>query len=114
MIRIAFKPTSTISRKQKTVSRDGQDVDLIARGRHDPCVVPRAVPMVESMVALVLADQLLRVTPASALPLPPCAPRPLLLIARREASAACPLTKPPACPFTKPSACRYPEDVCLS
>lgn len=60
VIRVAFKPTSTISRKQKTVSRDGLDVDLIARGRHDPCVVPRAVPMVESMVALVLADQLLR------------------------------------------------------
>lgn len=62
VIRVAFKPTSTISRKQKTVSRDGLDVDLIARGRHDPCVVPRAVPMVESMVALVLADQLLRVS----------------------------------------------------
>ena len=43
------------------VSRDGVDVDLIARGRHDPCVVPRAVPMVEAMVAIVLADQLLRV-----------------------------------------------------
>ena len=75
MIRVAFKPTSTISRKQRTVSRDGQDVDLIARGRHDPCVVPRAVPMVESMVALVLADQLLRVNPAppspNLLPLPP-------------------------------------------
>ena len=67
MIRVAFKPTSTISRKQKTVSRDGQDVDLIARGRHDPCVVPRAVPMVESMVALVLADQLLRVSTATPL-----------------------------------------------
>ena len=60
-IRVAFKPTSTIGQKQKTVSRDGVDVDLIARGRHDPCVVPRAVPMVEAMVAIVLADQLLRV-----------------------------------------------------
>ena len=60
-IRVAFKPTSTIGQKQKTVSRDGLDVDLIARGRHDPCVVPRAVPMVEAMVAIVLADQLLRV-----------------------------------------------------
>ena len=58
---MAFKPTSTIGQKQKTVSRDGVDVDLIARGRHDPCVVPRAVPMVEAMVAIVLADQLLRV-----------------------------------------------------
>ncbi len=45
------------------VSRDGEDTDLIARGRHDPCVVPRAVPMVEAMVALVLADQLLQACP---------------------------------------------------
>ena len=64
-IRIAFEPTSTIGRKQKTVSREGVDVDLIARGRHDPCVVPRAVPMVEAMVALVLADHLLRVRTSS-------------------------------------------------
>lgn len=42
------------------MSRDGQEVELRARGRHDPCVVPRAVPMVESMVAMVLADQLLQ------------------------------------------------------
>lgn len=60
VIRVAFKPTATIARKQATVSRAGQDVELLARGRHDPCVVPRAVPMVESMVALVLADQLLQ------------------------------------------------------
>jgi chorismate synthase len=59
-VRVAFKPTSTIGVKQKTVSREGEEVELRARGRHDPCVVPRAVPMVESMVALVLADQLLR------------------------------------------------------
>jgi chorismate synthase len=61
VIKVAFKPTSTIAKKQNTVSRDGEDVDLLARGRHDPCVVPRAVPMVEAMVALVLADQLLQV-----------------------------------------------------
>lgn len=60
VIRVAFKPTATIARKQQTVSRDGQDIELLARGRHDPCVVPRAVPMVEAMVALVLADQLLQ------------------------------------------------------
>lgn len=59
--KVAFKPTSTISRKQATVSRDGKDVELRARGRHDPCVVPRAVPMVEAMVALVVADQLMQV-----------------------------------------------------
>lgn len=61
IIKVAFKPTSTIAKKQSTVSRDGVDVDLLAKGRHDPCVVPRAVPMVEAMVALVLADQLLQV-----------------------------------------------------
>ncbi|GFH13908.1 chorismate synthase [Haematococcus lacustris] len=60
VIKVAFKPTSTIGIKQKTVTREGQETDLRARGRHDPCVVPRAVPMVESMVALVLADQLLQ------------------------------------------------------
>ena len=63
ILRVAFKPTSTIARNQKTVSRDGLDSELLARGRHDPCVVPRAVPMVEAMVALVLADHLLQVRP---------------------------------------------------
>ncbi|KAG8366759.1 hypothetical protein BUALT_Bualt16G0001100 [Buddleja alternifolia] len=86
-MRIGFKPTSTISvcstslslvhldkttykvleasnalmleMRQKTVTRAKRDTELIARGRHDPCVVPRAVPMVEAMVAIVLADQLL-------------------------------------------------------
>ncbi|XP_044460652.1 chorismate synthase, chloroplastic-like [Mangifera indica] len=58
-MRIAFKPTSTIGRKQNTVTRDKKETELIARGRHDPCVVPRAVPMVEAMVALVLVDQLM-------------------------------------------------------
>lgn len=58
-MRIAFKPTSTIGKKQKTVTRDRHDTELIARGRHDPCVVPRAVPMVEAMVALVMIDQLM-------------------------------------------------------
>ncbi|GAB2215492.1 hypothetical protein Droror1_Dr00019879 [Drosera rotundifolia] len=58
-MRAAFKPTSTIGRKQNTVTRDKLDMELIARGRHDPCVVPRAVPMVEAQVALVLVDQLM-------------------------------------------------------
>ncbi|CAI0411764.1 unnamed protein product [Linum tenue] len=58
-MRIAFKPTSTISKRQNTVTRDKHETELIARGRHDPCVVPRAVPMVEAMVALVLVDQLM-------------------------------------------------------
>jgi chorismate synthase len=59
-IRVAFKPTATIMQEQKTVSAAGEDTTLIARGRHDPCVLPRAVPMVEAMVALVLCDHLLR------------------------------------------------------
>nr|ABA90483.1 chorismate synthase [Glycine max] len=58
-MRIAFKPTSTIGKKHNTVTRDTKETEFIARGRHDPCVVPRAVPMVEAMVALVLVDQLM-------------------------------------------------------
>ncbi|KAL2555361.1 Chorismate synthase [Forsythia ovata] len=58
-MRIAFKPTPTISRKQNTVTRDKHETELIVRGRHDPCVAPRAVPVVETMVALVLVDQLM-------------------------------------------------------
>ena len=59
-IRCAFKPTATILREQNTVSEDGSPTTLKARGRHDPCVLPRAVPMVEAMMALVLADHWLR------------------------------------------------------
>ena len=59
-MKIAFKPTATIKKEQKTVRSDGEEVNLQAKGRHDPCVLPRAVPMVDSMVALVLADHLLR------------------------------------------------------
>lgn len=54
--RTAFKPTATISSPQKTVDRDGNAVELAAKGRHDPCVLPRAVPMVEAMTLLVLVD----------------------------------------------------------
>lgn len=61
ILRLAFKPTSTITKIQSTVTRTGQETQLRARGRHDACVVPRAVPMVEAMVALVLADHLLQV-----------------------------------------------------
>lgn len=59
-MRVAFKPTATISQPQHTVNRDNEAVVLEAQGRHDPCVLPRAAPMVESMVCLVLADHLLR------------------------------------------------------
>jgi chorismate synthase len=58
--RVAFKPTATILQKQKTVTTSGEDTELLARGRHDPCVLPRAVPMVEAMAALVLCDHALR------------------------------------------------------
>jgi chorismate synthase len=58
--RVAFKPTATIAHEQKTVSSSRQEIKLVARGRHDPCVVPRAVPMVEAMAALVLCDHALR------------------------------------------------------
>ena len=59
--RVAFKPTATISRAQRTVRSDAaEETELRARGRHDPCVLPRAVPMVEAMTALVLVDHALR------------------------------------------------------
>jgi len=58
--RVAFKPTATIAREQNTVTRSKNKAKLAARGRHDPCVLPRAVPMVEAMCALVLADHVLR------------------------------------------------------
>jgi chorismate synthase len=60
LFRVAFKPPATISKAQATVDFEGNDVVLEAKGRHDPCVVPRAVPIVESMAALVLADAALR------------------------------------------------------
>ena len=60
VIRVAFKPTATIRKEQQTIDSDGKATTLAGKGRHDPCVLPRAVPMVEAMVALVLADHLLR------------------------------------------------------
>ena len=58
--RTAFKPTATVMHEQRTVTRDGEDTTIAGRGRHDPCVLPRAVPLVEGMAALVLADHALR------------------------------------------------------
>jgi len=55
--RVAFKPTPTIGQEQQTVTRDGRNTTVAAKGRHDPCVVPRAVPVVEALTALVLLDQ---------------------------------------------------------
>ena len=60
IFRVAFKPVATLAQVQKTVDAKGRQVDLKARGRHDPCVLPRAVPMVEAMTLLVLADHYLR------------------------------------------------------
>ena len=60
LFRVAFKPTATIAREQKTVTAAKEETTLAARGRHDPCVLPRAVPMVEAMAALVLCDHALR------------------------------------------------------
>lgn len=56
LFRVAFKPPATISQAQATVDFEGNAVTLEAKGRHDPCVVPRAIPIVEAMAALVLAD----------------------------------------------------------
>ena len=58
--RVAFKPTATIARRQQTVTTKKSRIELSAGGRHDPCVLPRAVPMVEAMCALVLVDHGLR------------------------------------------------------
>jgi chorismate synthase len=58
-LRVAFKPTSSILTPVATITREGEAADIATRGRHDPCVGIRGVPVVEAMVALVLADQAL-------------------------------------------------------
>lgn len=60
VFRVAFKPTATIMSAQKTVTDSGEDTELTGRGRHDPCVLPRAVPLVEAMALLILCDHVLR------------------------------------------------------
>ena len=62
---VAFKPVATIMQDQESVDTDGNPVTVSGKGRHDPCVVPRAVPIVESMAALVIADFLLQAKTAS-------------------------------------------------
>jgi chorismate synthase len=57
--RVAFKPTATILKEQHSVNKENEEVLLKNKGRHDPCVLPRAVPIVEAMAAIVLADQIL-------------------------------------------------------
>jgi chorismate synthase len=60
VFRVAFKPVATVMREQKTVDVNLKETTLKGRGRHDPCVLPRAVPIVEAMAALVLVDHALR------------------------------------------------------
>ena len=57
--RVAFKPVATILRPQESVDKEGNPVIVEGKGRHDPCVLPRAVPVVESLAAFVLADLVL-------------------------------------------------------
>ncbi len=57
---VAFKPVATIMKTQKSINSKGEEIELSAKGRHDPCVLPRAVPIVESMAALVIVDHFLR------------------------------------------------------
>lgn len=57
--RVAFKPVATLMQKQKTINKDLEEVEMMGKGRHDPCVVPRAIPVVEAMASLVLADAFL-------------------------------------------------------
>ncbi len=60
VLRAAVKPTSSLPREQKTVTRDGQPTTIRTKGRHDPCLLPRFIPMAEAMIAIVLADHWLR------------------------------------------------------
>ena len=58
--KVAFKPPSTIGKKQRTVSFEGEEVELEGHGRHDPCVLPRAPPIVDAMSYIVVMDELLQ------------------------------------------------------
>jgi chorismate synthase len=60
LLRMAVKPTSSLPRPQATVTRSGEPTEITTKGRHDPCLLPRFVPMAEAMVALVLVDHWLR------------------------------------------------------
>jgi chorismate synthase len=60
IFRVAFKPTATIMTAQQTVTASGENTELAGKGRHDACVLPRAVPIIEAMATLVITDHLLR------------------------------------------------------
>jgi chorismate synthase len=55
-MRVAVKPTASIAQTQKTVNERGENIEIEVLGRHDPCIVPRAVPVIENMAALVILD----------------------------------------------------------
>ncbi len=55
---VAFKPIATILKEQQTVNKQGEEVSTTVKGRHDPCVLPRAVPIVEAMAAMVMVDMI--------------------------------------------------------
>ncbi|MCS6852359.1 MAG: chorismate synthase, partial [Gemmataceae bacterium] len=74
--RVAVKPTSSLPRPQRTVTRSGEPTEIVTRGRHDPCLLPRFVPMGEAMVALVLVDHWLRMRGQCGVGGPPTAPPP--------------------------------------
>ena len=60
VFQVAFKPTGTIFKEQDTVTNKGKEIKLKARGRHDPCVLPRAVPIIDAMTAIIIMDHYLR------------------------------------------------------
>jgi chorismate synthase len=60
VLRVAIKPTSSLPQPQRTVTRTGEPTEIVTKGRHDPCLLPRFVPMGEAMVAITLADHWLR------------------------------------------------------
>jgi chorismate synthase len=60
VVRIAIKPTSSILTKRRSIDEDGKEVELLTKGRHDPCVGIRGVPVAEAMIAITLADHLMR------------------------------------------------------
>lgn len=93
VVHVAFKPTSTIGQIQETVTRDGEEVELRGKGRHDPCVLPRAIPMVEAMVSLTLVDHvMMQQAQCDLFPLSEAdaanAPNPMGVTAKREGGPA--------------------------
>ena len=68
VLRCAVKPTSSIPQDQPTITREGEATTIATKGRHDPCLLPRFVPMAEAMMAITLADHMLRQGAVASLP----------------------------------------------